>query len=104
GAVSVNFADAGGGTATAAGTDYTLVGGTLNWAAGDGASKTFTMTIVNDVLAEANETVNLVLNTFGGGAVAGTTTAAVLTIVDNDSSGSLQFSAAAYTDTESGVT
>jgi len=104
GAVSVNVTNPAGGTATGGGTDYTFTPATLNWAAGDAAPKTFTVAIVNDASVEASETINLQLGGATGGAVVGTTGAAVLTIVDNDSAGTLSFSAPTYTVSESGVT
>ena len=47
GAASISYAAAAGGSATS-GADYTLTPGTLNWANGDGANKSFSVTIVND--------------------------------------------------------
>ena len=82
GAVSVGYATADG-TATA-GSDYVAASGTLNWADGDTASKTFTVTINGDTILEGNETINLALSNPTGGALLGTTTAAVLTVTDND--------------------
>jgi len=84
-AVSVDFADAGGGTATGAGTDYTLTAGTLTWAIGDSANKTISIPVVQDTLPEGNETINLALsNVSGVGAQFGAQTTAVATIVDDD--------------------
>jgi len=82
GAVSVNYSTSNG-TATA-GSDYTAASGTLNWADGDSASKTFTVAITDDTAAESSETVNLTLSTPSGGATLGSPSSAVLTIVDND--------------------
>ena len=81
GAVSVDYSTADG-SATAA--DYTERIGTLNWADGDTASKTFTIPITNDSLDEADETVNLALSNPTGGATLGNPSSAVLTIVDDD--------------------
>lgn len=83
GAVSVSYATTNG-TATA-GSDYGIASGTLSWTAGDGAAKTFTVTITNDAAVESSETVNLGLSGPTGGATLGTPSSAVLTIVDNDS-------------------
>jgi hypothetical protein len=72
------------GTATGGGTDYGLV--TVNpvtWADGDSADKTFTISINNDLLDEADETVNLELAN-PVGAVEAALNAATLTITDND--------------------
>ena len=102
-AVSVDYASADN-TATA-GADYAAANGTLNWAAGDGADKTFTVSITDDGAVEGDETVDLSLGTVTGGATLGTPNAAVLTIVDDDfPAGTLQFSAAAYNVSELGVT
>jgi hypothetical protein len=89
GAVSVGYATAAGGTATGgascgAGVDYVNTSGTLNWANGDAAPKTFNVTICNDALNEANETVNLSLSNATGGATIGAQSTAVLTITDDD--------------------
>ena len=70
----------GNGTATA-GTDYTAVSGTLTFNPGD-TSKTFTVPILNDGLADGNETVNLTLSSPSGGAALGTPSTAVLTIAE----------------------
>jgi hypothetical protein len=70
------------GTATS-GVDYTTTSGTLNWADGDSASKTFNIPIIDDSDIEGSETVNLSLSNPTGGAILGTN-AAVLTIADND--------------------
>jgi Calx-beta domain len=105
-AVSVNYATsngtATGGAACAAGTDYDSTSGTLNFAAGD-ISKTFTVAICEDALAEGDETVNLAL-TLPTGGVLGTPATAILTITDNEGQPSLQFSAATASVGEGGST
>lgn len=80
GAVSVAYAS-GGGTASA-GSDYTAVSGTLAWADGDGAAKSFEVPVLADDLTEGDETVGLSLSGPAGGAKLGEANAAVLTIVD----------------------
>ncbi len=85
GAVSVSYATSNG-TATA-GSDYTAVSGTLNWASGDTAAKTFTVAIIDDAVVESNETVNITLSNPTNGAVIGSPSAVALTITDNDSAG-----------------
>ena len=99
GAVSVAYASANG-TAMAA-SDYAAASGTLNWADGDAANKTFSVPISNDATAEANETITLSLSSPGGGATLGSAKTATLTIADDDGSpGSIVLSSASYAITE----
>jgi hypothetical protein len=98
GAVGVSYATSNG-TATA-GSDYTATSGTLSWANGDTANKTFTVQIINDVNDESDETVNLALSSPTNGASLGSPSTATLTIADNDEAGDLQFSSATYSDSE----
>ena len=104
GAVSVSYATSNG-TATA-GADYTAKSGTLSWAAGDSAAKTFAVTILNDTIPEATETVNLKLSTPTNGAALGAQANATISIADDSDSnpGSFSFSAASYTVNEAGPT
>lgn len=81
GTVGVNYSTSNG-TATA-GSDYTSASGTLTFLTGD-TSETFVIPITNDSSAESNETVNISLTSPNGGAILGTPSSAVLTIVDND--------------------
>lgn len=85
GAVSVTYKLTDG-TATA-GSDYTLAEGAINFAVRE-TSKTFTIAIGDDTLAEGVETVTLSLQNVTGGAVLGIPATATLNIVDNESSGS----------------
>ncbi len=82
------------GTATAV-SDYEAVNQQLIFLDGE-VSKGIEVTIVNDDRAEPDETVNLTLSDAVGGATLGTPFQATLTILDNDSPGTLQFSAATY--------
>ena len=91
GAVSVQYATIAGGTASA-GSDYIAGSGTLNWADGDTANKTFTVAITDDSLSESNETVNLTLSNPTSGAALGNPSGATLTIVDNDAPPTLSIS------------
>ena len=91
--VTVDYATSNG--TAAAGSDYTAKSGTLTFGAGV-TSKTFAIPIVKDTLDESDETVNLTLSNPTGGATLGTPDTAVLTIIDNDSGGVLQFSSATY--------
>ncbi|MBU0484092.1 MAG: hypothetical protein KKB30_06215 [Proteobacteria bacterium] len=64
GAVSVNYATTNG--TAIAGSDYTASAGILNWAFGDGAAKTFSVSIIDDSTVEPAETVNLSLSNYSG--------------------------------------
>jgi uncharacterized repeat protein (TIGR02543 family) len=76
GAVDVSYATSNG--SAIAGQDYTAASGTLQWAAGETAPKTFQVPILDDTLLEPPETVLLVLSNPTGNAIAGG--AATLTI------------------------
>lgn len=95
GAVGVTYATSNG-TATS-GTDYTAATSQLSWNDGDAASKTFSVSITNDVLDENNETVNLALSSPTGGATLGTPNTAVLTITDDDNPPTVGFTSASQT-------
>ena len=92
GAIGVSYASGAGGTATGgeacgAGIDYVNASGTLSWASGESAAKTFSITICDDGVFESPspETVNLGLSNPTGGAALGSPNAAVLGITENDS-------------------
>ncbi|MBI2214834.1 MAG: right-handed parallel beta-helix repeat-containing protein [Acidobacteria bacterium] len=85
GAISVNYA-ATPGTAVTPG-DYTLAAGTLNWANGDAANKTFNITIVNDTVAEPAETFTVSLSSPVGTTVGANST---VTVTINPSLGPAQ--------------
>lgn len=85
GAASVQWAAAAG-TATA-GSDFTAASGTLSWADGDDANKSFQVAINNDTADENNETVNLTLSNATGAALDTQRRTAALTITDNDTGG-----------------
>ncbi len=84
GAVSVQYATSNGSATSGAGNDYTATSGTLNWADGDSASKTFNVPILEDSSQESNETVTLTLSNAGGGASLASPAVATLTILDNE--------------------
>ena len=69
GAVSMNYGTQPG---TAAATRYTPASGTLSWADGDAASKSFTLSLVNDNIAQPNQTLTLNLGIAIGGAILAT--------------------------------
>jgi YD repeat-containing protein len=101
GTASVNYATASG-TATAA-ADFTATSGTLNWASGDSANKTFTVPILEDSLVEGAETFTATLSGATGASL-GSPASATITITDNDNppAGTLQLSSSAYSVAESG--
>ena len=81
GAASVDYVTANG--SATAGNDYTAKSGTLTWASGDAASKSFTVVVANDTIHEPSETFQVRLS----GAVTatlGTPSSATVTITDND--------------------
>ncbi|MEJ7862326.1 MAG: Calx-beta domain-containing protein, partial [Pyrinomonadaceae bacterium] len=78
---SISYATSNG-TATA-GSDYTAVSGTFDFAADD-RSKTFSIPILEDNVYEGNETVTLTLSNPTNGATLGTPSTATLTILDNE--------------------
>ena len=99
GAVGISYATANG-TATA-GADYTAASGTLSWANGDTANKTFTVSITNDLINEPAETFTATLSTPTGGAVLGSPAAQTVTITDNDTAPTVQFVSASSSGNES---
>jgi hypothetical protein len=94
GSVSIDYATSDG-TATA-GPDYAAASGTLNWAAGDSADKTFTVPVSWDGRAEGPESINLALTNPGGGSDLGPNTVAVLSIGDDGASGPLALTSTSY--------
>jgi hypothetical protein len=82
GAVSVAYAVAGG-TATA-GSDLESVSGVLTWADGESGSKSFQIPILDDELAEGDETVVFTLSSAAGGAALGSPASTMLTIRDDE--------------------
>lgn len=92
----------GNGTAVA-GQDYFSASGTLNFSDGE-TSKTFSISIIDDVVVEASESVNLALSSPTNGATIGGLPSAVLTIADDDipAPGQVQFSSASYSINEAG--
>jgi hypothetical protein len=83
GAVGVSYATANG--SATAGDDYTAASGSLSWAAGDGATKTITVPILNNTILENDEDFTLALSNPTGGAVLTAPVSAVVTISDNES-------------------
>lgn len=101
GAVSVDYATLD--DTASAGSDYTAASGTLNWADGDSANKTFAISITDDVTYEGDETVSLTLSNVVSATLG--TSGATLTITENDpapAQGVLGFDSATYTQSEDG--
>ncbi len=88
------------GTATT-GQDYTATTNFVTWANGDAAPKNVVITILNDGLAEADETFTVTFFTTFGGATIGAPAIATVTIADDDtpppSPGVIQFAQTNYT-------
>ncbi len=82
GAVSVSYASAPGTAASP--DDFAAAAGVLDWASGDGAPKSFQVTIVNDLLDEPGETFTVTLSNPQGGAALGAITTEMVTILDDD--------------------
>ena len=101
--VTVDYADAGTGTATS-GTDYTAItAGTLTFAAGT-TSQTFNVAVTGDVLDEADETVKVRLKDPVNAAVSTTAGTGTGTITDNDATPTLSISSPSVTEGNSGST
>jgi hypothetical protein len=96
--VTVNYAT-NNGTATA-GSDYTPASGVLTFAPGV-TSQTFPVPILDDLLDEPDETVALALSV-PTNATLGAPNTAALTILDNDTAPTVQFSSGTYTVNENG--
>ncbi|MEK7414723.1 MAG: Calx-beta domain-containing protein, partial [Planctomycetota bacterium] len=82
GAVGISYATTDG--TAGAGTDFTATTGTLTWADAETNSKTITVTIRNDSVHEADESMTVSLLNPTGGAVRGAVFATTLTITDDD--------------------
>ena len=101
--VTVDYADAGTGTATS-GTDYTAItADTLTFAAGT-ISQTFNVAVTGDVLDEADETVKVQLKDPVNAAVSTTAGAGTGTITDNDATPTLSISSPSVAEGDSGST
>jgi hypothetical protein len=85
GTVSVNYTTSD--ATAAAGTDYTVTSGTLNWADGDATAKTFTVPISNATAFNGNKTFNVNLSNPTGWETINTA-AATVTINGGSGSGS----------------
>jgi|GEM_PF-2693543 len=88
------------GTATAP-ADFNNASIQINFADGDAIAKTVFIPIVDDAMTESTETVNLALGNIVGGAILGSQSTAVLSILDNDGQARILINAGGgtYTDT-----
>jgi len=101
GTVTVDYATSN--NTAVAGTDYSSRAGTLTLADGV-TSAVVAVPIVNDSIAEGNESLHLTLSNPTGGAVLGSARRSVLTILDDDTpSGRINFSAVSYRADEGGA-
>ena len=82
GAVGISYGISNG--SALVGSDYTEASGTLSWANGDTANKTFAVSIINDALNEPNETFTVKLSSPTGGATLGSPNSATVTITNDD--------------------
>ena len=99
--VTVQYADAGTGTATS-GTDYTAItGGTLTFAAGT-TSQTFNVSVTGDTTDEVDETILVTLSNASGATIS--TATGTGTITDNDDPPTVSVAAASVTEGDSGST
>jgi hypothetical protein len=87
--VTVPFSTANGSAIAPA--DYTAKTGTLTFGAGQ-TSQTFTVAIVNDTLLQGDRTFTVSLGTPTSGGVLGSPATADVTIVEDDTAGTIQFS------------
>jgi hypothetical protein len=102
GAISVAYATSNG--SATAGADYTAASGTLTWADGDTTPQVITIAITDDLLDEADETVNLTLSNPSLGVALGFQPAtALLTIRDNDPPPALSVSDVTVTEGNNGT-
>ena len=98
--LTVHFATADG--SATAGSDYGATNGTVSFPA-NVATKTITISIVNDTLAESDEDFTFTIsNAQGGGVQLGTIQTQTITIHDKDTAGAIQFGAATFSGTEGG--
>jgi hypothetical protein len=81
GSATVNFSTSPG--TASAGLDYTAVSGTLTFGPGE-TSKSFTVPVIDDALAEFSEQFNVILSSPTGGAALASPSSALVFIVDDD--------------------
>lgn len=104
GSISVAYATTNG--SAVAGTDFTAATGTLDWADGDAAPKTFTVTVSNAVASSESKTFAIALSNPAGGATLGSPSSAIVTINGDAAApmGTLQLSASSTSVSQSAGT
>jgi azurin len=101
GAASVKYATSNG--SAVAGTDYTAENGTLNWADGDASPQTFSVPISNATPFSGNKSFTVTVSGATGATLATPSTATATITGDAEAAtGSLQFSGATYSVSQSG--
>ncbi len=101
GTTTVNYSVTGG-TATGSGTDFTLTDGMLTFAPGT-TTQNIAVTVVNDILIEADETIEITLSSPSSNASLGTNTVHTYTI-NNDETTTVAFGASSSNGNESSTT
>ncbi|MDM8546217.1 autotransporter domain-containing protein [Candidatus Venteria ishoeyi] len=91
-AISVDFRSEDG--TAVSGQDYDAATGTLAWTQGDLSDKSFSVRLIDDKEAERNETINLILENPVDADLGQAN--AVLTIVDDETTGQIEFSSVSY--------
>jgi Calx-beta domain len=86
GSIGVNFATSNG--SAVAGTDYTATSGTLQWADGDGASKSISIPISNATAFTGSKSFTLTLSSPSSGATLSSPSSATVSITGSGGSGS----------------
>ena len=92
GAVEVDYSLSGGDASLD--DDYQFTSGTLSWADGETGSKQISLTILDDAIDEDDESIVVALSRATHGAVLGDIASISVSITDNDSAGTLQFTQA----------
>lgn len=82
--VTVDVSVAVASTAIGGGVDYTYTTTTLTWAPTDSATKTVSISLIDDAIVEGVETIELEFGNFTGNSVAGAVANHVINITDND--------------------
>lgn len=109
GAITANYS-LGGGTATGTaacgtpGEDYVNTGGSVSFADGDAANKTFTVAICNDAVFELNQTFDATLSIGSGSATLGTPNPATVTITNDDDAPGIAIGDVAQAEGNAGTT